>query len=43
MEMNTKHLPFGVEAAQAALTKAQSLWLISAKPIYVLEAFHVSV
>lgn len=41
--MNTKHLPFSVEAAKAAVAKAQTLQLISAKPVYVLEAFHVSV
>ena len=41
--MKTKHLPFSVEAAKAALTEAQTLLLISVKPVYVLEAFHVSV
>lgn len=38
MEMITKHLPFGVEAAKAVLAKAvlakaQDLLLISAKPV----------
>lgn len=43
MEMNPKHLPFGAEAAKAALAKAQTLLLISAKPGYVPEAFHVPI
>lgn len=43
MEMNTKHLPGGLEAALAGAALAQALLLISAKPVYVLEAFHVSV
>lgn len=33
MEMITKHLPFGVEAAKAVLAKAQDLLLISAKHV----------
>lgn len=33
VEMITKHLPFGVETAKAALAKAQNLLLISAKPV----------
>lgn len=43
METNAKHLPSGVKAVEVALTKAQTLLLISAKPVYVLEAFNVSV
>lgn len=43
MAMDTKHLPFGGKPAMAALTRAQTLLLISLNPIDVLEAFHVSV
>lgn len=43
METKAKHLPSGVKAVEVALTKAQTLLLISAKPVYVLEAFNVSV
>lgn len=43
METDAKHLHSGVEAVKVALTKAQTLLLISVKPVYVLEAFNVSV
>lgn len=33
VEMISKHLPFGVEAAKAVLAKAQDWLLISAKPV----------
>lgn len=39
VEMISKHLPFGVEAAKAVLAKAQDWLLISAKPVMAWRPF----